>query len=135
MRLLVLTSEPISAELLRSVTGDLPPDGEVLVVAPATTGSKLRFWVSDVDDAIAKAEVAQVESVERLEEGGIDAAGEVGESEPLLAVEDALRTFAADRVVVFTHTAGERDYREDGGLPAEIRERFGIPVDVGTITR
>jgi hypothetical protein len=135
VRVLVLTSEPISADLLRSVTGDLPSDAEVLVVAPATTGSKLRFWVSDVDDAIAKAEVAQVESVERLEEGGIDAAGEVGESDPLLAVEDALRTFPADRVVVFTHARGERDYREDGELPAEIRERFGVPVDVGTITR
>lgn len=47
----------------------------------------------------------------------------------------ALRTFPADRIVVFTHEPGERDYREDGGLPAEIRERFGIPVDAGTITR
>jgi hypothetical protein len=135
MRLLVLTAEPISADLLRSVAGELSPDAEVLVVAPATTGSKLRFWVSDVDDAIAKAEAAQTESVERLEEAGIDAAGEVGESDPLLAVEDALRTFPADRVVVFTHAPGERDYREDGGLVGEIRRRFGVPVDAGTITR
>lgn len=135
MRLLAITAEPISADLLRSVAGDLPPDAEVLVVAPATTGSRLRFWVSDVDDAIARAEEVQEESVERLEEAGIDAAGEVGESEPLVAIEDALRTFPADRVVIFEHEAGARDYREDGGLVAEARERFGIPVDVGTIAR
>jgi hypothetical protein len=135
MRLLALTAEPISAELLRSVVGDLPDDAEVLVVAPATTSSPLRFWVSDVDGAIARAEEAQVESVERLEEGGIDATGEVGESDPLLAVQDALASFPADRIVLFEHEATERHYREDGGLAAVVRERFGVPVDVGTVSR
>jgi len=135
MRLLALTAEPISAELLRSVAGELPHDAEVLVVAPATTGSSLRFWASDVDEAIARAEATQAETVERLEEGGIDAAGAVGESDPLLAAQDALATFPADRIVVFEHDAAERDYREDGGLAAALRERFGLPVEVGTIAR
>lgn len=135
MRLLVTTAEPISAELLRSVAGDLPEDAEVLVVAPATTHSPLRFWVSDVDAAIAHAERVQQETVERLEEAGVDASGTVGESEPLQAIEDALVTFAADRVVVIEHEGGERDYREDGGLAAAVRERFGLPVDVGTVSR
>jgi hypothetical protein len=135
MRLLVTTAEPISAELLRSVAGDLPEDAEVLVVAPATTHSPLRFWVSDVDAAIAHAEQVQQETVERLEEAGVDAAGAVGDSEPLQAIGDALVTFAADRVVVIEHEGGERDYREDGRLAAAVRERFGLPVDVGTVSR
>jgi broad specificity polyphosphatase/5'/3'-nucleotidase SurE len=140
MRLLVTTAEPISAELLRSVAEDLPQDAEVLVVAPATTHSPLRFWVSDVDEAIAHADAVQAETVERLEEDGIDAAGAVGESEPLQAIADALATFAADRVVVIEHEDGARDYREDGrapdgGLAAEVRERFGLPVDVGSVSR
>lgn len=88
-----------------------------------------------MDAAIARAEEIEVESVERLEEAGVDAAGEVGDSEPLVAIEDALRTFPADRIVLFEHQPGERDYREDGGLPAAARERFGLPVDVGTIAR
>jgi hypothetical protein len=134
MRLLVSTAEPISAELLERVAGDLPDDTEVLVVSPATTGSKLRFWTSDVDDAIAHAEETQVETVERLEEAGVDAAGEVGDSDPLVAIEDALRTFRADRIVLVAHERGDEDYREDG-LAAELRERFGIPVSVGTIER
>lgn len=135
MRLLVLTAEPISAELLRSVVGELPADAELLVVAPATTHSPLRFWVSDVDEAIAHAERVQVETVERLEEAGIDVAGAVGESDPLQAIQDALATFPADRVALVAHPAGERDYREDGTLAAAVRERFGLPVDVGTVSR
>jgi hypothetical protein len=134
MRLLVIVEEAISGELLRRVAGDLPEDAEVLVVAPATTHSKLRFWVSDVDAAIASAEQAQTETVERLEEAGIDAAGDTGESDPLQAIEDALRTFAADRIVIVAHEPGSRDYREDG-LVAQARERFGVPVDYGTVSR
>jgi hypothetical protein len=135
MRLLVLTAEPISAELLRTVAGGHPDDAEVLVISPATTESRLRFWTSDVDAAIAHAEEVQTETVERLAEEGIDAAGDVGDSDPLVAIEDALRTFAADRLVIVEHERGERDYREDGGLAAEARERFGLPVDVGLVSR
>lgn len=135
MRLLVTTAEPISAELLRSVAGDLPEDAEVLVVAPATTHSPLRFWVSDVDAAIAHAEEVQAETVERLEQDGIDAAGTVGESDPLQAIADALATFPADRIVVIAHEQDARDYREDGDVVVAVRERFGLPVDVGTVSR
>jgi len=135
VKLLVVTSEPISAELLRSVAGEEVDDAEVLVISPATTRSKLRFWMSDVDQAIAHAEAAQTETVERLEEAGVDAAGDVGESDPLLAIQDALATFPAERVVVIPHERDERDYREDRTVVEEIRERFGVPVDVGTVTR
>lgn len=135
MRLLVSTAEPVSAELLRDITGELPPDTEVLVISPATTRSPLRFWVSDVDAAIAHAEEVQAETVERLREEGVDVAGAVGDSEPLQAIEDALAAFPADRVVVIEHDRGERDYREDGSLADQVRERFGVPVDVGVVSR
>lgn len=133
MRLLVVVEEAISAELLRSVVRELPDDAEVFVIAPATTHSPLRFWVSDVDRAIEHAQRAEVETVERLTEAGIDASGEVGDSEPLVAVQDALVTFPADRIVIVGHPDGHRDYREDGDLAAEVRERFGVPVDFGTV--
>ena len=135
MRLLVSTAEPSSPELLESVTGGLPGDAEVLVIAPASTHSPLRFWVSDVDEAIAHAEQVQAETVERLAEAGVDAAGAVGDSEPLQAIEDALATFAADRIVIVEHESDKQDYREDSDLAARARERFGLPVDVGTVSR
>jgi hypothetical protein len=50
------------------------------------------------------------------------------ERDPLAAVTDPLKTFAADRIVLFTHPGDERRYREDVD-PDEVRERFGIPVD------
>jgi len=133
VKLLVLTPEPIDADLLRTVLGEEVEGAEVLVISPATHQSKLAFWVSDADEAIHEAEVAQEESVERLEEAGVDAAGDTGESEPALAIQDALATFPADRIVVFSH-AGDKDYREDEGL-ADAEERFGVPVSFAEISR
>jgi hypothetical protein len=134
MKLLVLTPEPVDADLLRRTLGDEVEGAEVLVVSPATNRSPLAFWVSDSDDAIAEADAAQQESVERLEEAGLDAAGDTGESEPAVALQDALATFAADRVLVLSHPERDRDYREDKGL-AEAEERFGIPITHAVIGR
>jgi hypothetical protein len=134
MKLLVLTPEPVDANLLRATVGKEADDAEVMVVSPATNQSKLAFWVSDPDDAIAEAETAQEETTERLEEAGIDAAGDTGESEPAVALQDALATFPADRIVVFSHPEGDRDYREDKGI-ADVEQRYGIPVTHGEIGR
>ena len=133
MKLLVVTPEPVDANLLRATLGEEVEGAEVLVVSPATTQSKLAFWVSDTDEAIREAEVAQEETVERLEEAGVDAAGDTGESEPAVAIQDALATFPADRIVIFSH-AGKKDYREDEGL-ADAEERFGVPVTHAEISR
>jgi hypothetical protein len=134
MKLLVLTPEPVDADLLRATLGDEVEGAEVLVVSPATNQSPLAFWVSDSDQAIAEAERAEEESVERLEEAGLDAAGDTGESEPAVALQDALATFPADRILVFSHPEGDRDYREDKGLK-DAEERFGVPVTHAVIGR
>ena len=134
VKLLVVTPEPVDAALLRSALGDEVRGAEVLVVSPATNQSKLAFWVSDSDDAIGEAEAAKEDTVERLEEEGIDAAGQTGESEPAQAIDDALATFAADRIVIFSHPEGDRDYREDEGL-AEAEQRWNVPVTHALISR
>jgi hypothetical protein len=127
MKILVLASMPISAELLRAAVGEEIDDAEVLVIAPALNPSTLRFWMSDADQAISRAEVVQEETVVDLEEDGIEAAGDTGESEPLVAIEDALATFAADRMVIFTHAQQDQDHRETD-LAAAVEQRFAIPV-------
>ena len=134
MKLLVVTPEPVDAGALRTALGDEIEGAEVLVVSPAGNQSKVAFWVSDSDEAIAEADAAQEETVERLEEEGVDAAGDTGESEPAVAIQDALATFKADRIVVFSHPDGDRDYREDDGL-ADAEQRFGIPVTHALIGR
>ena len=135
MKLLVLTSEPITAEALRSALPSEvdPADSEVMVVAPAVQEQGLRFWMSDADEAIADADKVRRETVERLGQEGIAASGDTGESDPMLAIQDALTTFDADRIVVFTHPVSEEGYREDLDLD-EISERFGKPVDRATVS-
>jgi nucleotide-binding universal stress UspA family protein len=132
VKLLVVTPEPVDARLLRETLGEEVRGAEVLVISPATNRSKVAFWVSDSDEAIAEAEQAQQETVERLEEEGVDAAGDTGESEPDVAIQDALATFPADRIVIFSHP--DLDYREQHGLD-DAQERFGIPVTHAQIGR
>jgi nucleotide-binding universal stress UspA family protein len=134
MKLLVVTPEPVDAALLRNTLGEEVEGAEVLVVSPASNQSRVAFWVSDNDEAIYEAEQAQEETVERLEEEGVDAVGDTGEAEPAVAIQDALATFAADRIVIFSHPEGDRDYREDEGL-ADAEERFGVPVTHALISR
>lgn len=134
MKLLVVTPEPVDAAMLRATLGEDVAGAEVLVVSPATNRSRVAFWVSDPDEAIGEADAAQEETVERLEEEGVDAAGDTGESDPAVAIQDALATFRADRIVVFSHPEGDRDYREDEGL-ADASERFGVPVEHALISR
>jgi hypothetical protein len=126
-RVLAVVSEPVSGEVLKNAIGEgEAEDAEVLVVAPALN-SRFRFWTSDPDEAIGRAEDVQEETVERMEEEGIDVAGDTGESDPLLAIHDALQTFSADEIVLFTHPGGKRNWLEEGVL-GEAEQRFDAPV-------
>ncbi len=130
MKVLVVTSEPISAPQLRDALGTDtdPTDAEVMVVAPAFSESALRFWMSDADEAIAKADKVRRISVAKLGDAGVASSGDTGEGDPETAIEDALKTFGADRIVVFTHEPGDLRYREDLDLD-ELADRFALPVD------
>jgi hypothetical protein len=126
-KILALVSEPVSgAALKKAVDGDRAADAEVLVVAPALN-TRVRFWLSDADPAIERAEDVQEETVERMDAEGLDAAGDTGESDPLLAIQDALTTFPADEIVLFTRPGGEQNWLEEG-LVEEVKERFDKPV-------
>ena len=128
MKILALVSEPISGEVLKTaVGGEEAEEAEALVVAPALNDSKIRFWASDPDGSIGRAEEVAEESVERMDEEGIDAAGDTGESDPLLALQDALATFEADEIVLCTRPGGELNWLEDG-IVEEARARFDRPV-------
>jgi hypothetical protein len=125
-KILALVSEPVSSDALRSALGDGTDDAEVMVVAPALD-SRTRFWTSDNDEAIARAEEVQQETVERLAEDDVDAVGDTGESDPLLALQDALATFPADEVVIFTRPEGDRNWAE-GDLLEQARDQLTVPV-------
>jgi hypothetical protein len=125
-KILALVSEPVSTDALRSALGDGTDDAEVMVVAPALD-SRTRFWTSDNDEAIARAEEVQQETVERLSEDDVDAVGDTGEADPLLALQDALATFPADEVVIFMRPEGDRNWAE-GDLLEQARDQLSVPV-------
>ena len=122
-KVLVLASETISGEVVREAIGaERAEDAEVLVVAPALS-TKLRFLTSDSDDAIERAEEVQEESVQQMNEDGLDAAGDTGESDPFQAIEDALATFRAEEIVICVHREGKQNWLEDGVVD-KAKERF-----------
>ena len=126
-RILALVSQPVDAAALRSAVGeDVAGDAEVLVVAPALQ-SKRRYLLADPDPGIERAEAVQEETVERLAEEGVDAAGDTGEADPMLAIQDALVTYQADEIVLFTRPDDQQSWLEDG-LVERAKERFDLPV-------
>jgi hypothetical protein len=128
MKLLVLATDPVDADDLRgALHGDDIEGAEVLVVSPAVNESPVAFWVSDSDEAIREAESTARQTAQALQAEGARARAVTGESDPLLALQDALTTFKADRVVVFARGDEEAQrYREDDVL-GEAQRRFGVP--------
>ena len=125
-KILALVAEPISGATLESALGADAGDAEVMVVAPALD-SRTHFWTSDNDEAIARAQEVQQESVERLSEEGVDAVGDTGEADPLLALQDALATFPAEEIVIVTRPENDRNWAEED-LVEQAQERFSVPV-------
>lgn len=108
-----------------SARGHRPTGGawaDVLVVAPALN-SRLRHWVSDTDDAVRSADARLAAAVQELHRRGIEARGQIGDAEPLHAIEDALVDFEAEEIMLSTHPPGQSHWLENG-LLERARERF-----------
>ena len=127
-RILVIANETVGGHTLRSAILERSLDvrEEVLVVTPALN-SPLRHWVSDDDDARAAAQERLEKSLAQLAEAGVEARGEVGDGDPLQAIEDALRTFGADEIIISTHPEGRSNWLERG-VVENARERFAVPI-------
>ena len=118
-----LASAGLTSEIERAAAGRR---ARVLVVCPALT-SAVRHWASDVDGGRARAERRLDESLSLLRDAGIDAQGEIGDDDPLQAIEDALRTFGADEIVVATHPEESATWLERR-VVERARERFALPI-------
>ncbi|HEY4346387.1 MAG TPA: hypothetical protein VGM80_02285 [Gaiellaceae bacterium] len=99
---------------------------DVLVVVPALN-SPLKHWVSDEDGARAAAGKRLEDSLEAIRSAGMTARGEIGDADPLQAIEDAMRTFAPDELVISTHPEGRSHWLERG-IVESAKERFDLPV-------
>lgn len=117
--LVVLLDGASPPELRRVIAQRGDGDANVHVVSPARVGP-LRWLATDEDDARIEAEIRALEAEWTLaEEANVEA--EAGDTDAVQAVEDALRGFPADEIVLVG------DAGEDGGLEASLR-RLGRPV-------
>jgi hypothetical protein len=128
-RILVVANETATGPILHDAIRFRAGRGravEVLVVAPALN-TRLRHWASDEDRARRAAELRLADCVEQLSATAIEASGLVGDSHPLQAIEDALRVFPADEIVIATHPEG-RSHWLARGIVERARARFAQPI-------
>jgi hypothetical protein len=123
--LVVTTAVAPEADVESIVRAHAGEDAEVRVIAPASKISRLDRLTNAEDDARADA-------VERAEAASEAAPGQhveayAGDVDPLQAIEDALRMFPADEVVVLTAPDDEATWLE-AGLGEDAQERFSVPV-------
>jgi GABA permease len=126
-RILVVANETVGGpELLETVRESARPGSHVLVVSPALN-SPIRHWASDEDDARARAKERLDTSLASMRASGLQAEGEIGDGDPIQAIEDAIRTFRPDELIVSTHPVGRSHWLERG-VVEKARERFDIPL-------
>jgi hypothetical protein len=127
-RALVVANEAVSgSELRNSLVSHLDDGiGEVFVVAPALTESGLKYMLGDVDAAIGPARERLERTLVELREVGIDASGEVGDSDPMMAISDEVHKFHPDQVLVVAHRDEDGAFAERG-LLEQIERDLDLP--------
>jgi len=127
-RILVIANETVGGPELRDILRRKAADvnERVLVVCPALN-TQVRTWTSDEDGARAAAQDRLDASLARLRQDGVQASGEVGDGDPLQAIEDAVRTFQPDEIVISTHPEGRSHWLERNVVGA-ARDRFDLPI-------
>jgi hypothetical protein len=128
-RILVVANETVGGAALREEICNRTRgrDSEILVVTPALASSKAAHWASDVDEALELARQRMELSLIEIDRLGLKARGEIGDSDPNIAIEDALRTFPADEIIISTHPP-ERSHWLERGVVESAREDIELPV-------
>jgi GABA permease len=127
-RVLVVANETIGApELLDELrTRSAGRRTRVFVVAPVPA-SPAAEWTGEAGDAPDVARGRLDASLESMRSAGFEVEGHVGEIDPAQAVEDAVREFAPDELVVATHPDG-RGAPYENGLVERLQAEFAMPL-------
>lgn len=108
---LVVINETLAGDAAGAVVeearrgADGPTD--VHLVAPTLATSALKHQANDVDEAVGPARERLEESIRALRSKGLEATGEIGDSDPLRAIQDELLKHDVDRIVLVDHATGE----------------------------
>jgi hypothetical protein len=110
-----------AVDRIRAAKAATGQGAEVLVLAPALN-RPVSHWLSDLRRARLEAQERLAVSLGVLAAAGIDARGQVGDTDPVQAIEDTLRSFPAAEVVIVTGAGSGDD------SVSEVRRRLDRPV-------
>jgi hypothetical protein len=126
-RILVVANETLSGRALRTeIAGRARGQTELRVVCPALN-SKVRHWTNEEDEARREASERLERLLGGLRQEGLEAEGDIGDDDPVQAMEDAMRRFPADEVIISTHPAGRSNWLEHD-VVNRAQDRFDLPV-------
>jgi hypothetical protein len=136
MRALVVVNEQVAGGELREVLLAHLGKGvsEVFVVAPALADSGLKHTMGDIDEAIEPARERLRGTLQELRDAGLNAVGEVGDSDPVQAINDEIIKFNPEQIVVVAHRDKEGAFAEKGLLEQAERD-FDLPVTELVVNR
>lgn len=101
---------------------------EIFVMTPPLAASRASHLASDVDGAIEEARRRLDASLRSMEGAGLHARGDVGDHHDIhAAIEDALRRFPADEVIISTHPP-ERSRWLEMGVVERARRDLPVPI-------
>jgi hypothetical protein len=116
--------QPLVDEIRRSAVGQRP---EVRVVCPILVSSALKQTLGDVDEEISPARERLEASLRALREAGLEASGEVGDSDPIIAIQDELLKHGAKRILVLGHADEDERAHSEKELLERINREFEQP--------
>lgn len=128
-RVLVLANETVAGQaVLDEVRYRGGPRAQVLVVSPVLVKSRLGHLLGTARDAaLDQARDRLNASVAAMVEAGLDAEGHLSDSDPHQALDDGIRMFRPDEVIVSTHPPARSTWLENQ-VVARAREAYEIPV-------
>jgi GABA permease len=124
-RVLVVANETLCGDELRAELSRRE-DPVLRVVAPVLP-SRSHYVASDIDRELREARVRLDDTLTWAAEQGLTATGRVSDMPPLTSIEDELRGFAADELLISTHPP-QRSRWLESGLVERAREELEIPV-------
>jgi hypothetical protein len=101
---------------------------EVMLIAPSLP-TRWEWMSSATDKATAQADERLSAVLGQLDEICARATGRVGADDPLTALEDAIRDFGPDHLLIGLRPEDQAGWQERG-LIDRVQERFGIPTTV-----
>jgi hypothetical protein len=125
-RLLVVANQTLGGQELRATLIAREPRPELRIVAPILV-SRAKYAMSDIDTELVLARQRLAEMLVWARHEGFAVSGEVCAEGPLTALEDELRRFGPDEVLISTHTP-ERSNWLEAGVVERAREELDIPV-------